>query len=170
MTRVYISIGSNISRDENVRQSVYFLEKYFSNLLLSSVYETEAVGFEGDDFFNLVVAADTDQDLKTVRGWLQKIEEQQGRLRTQARFTPRTIDLDLLLFGNEIIKQQGFEIPRAEITEYAFVLKPLAEIAPAEQHPVTGYTYSQLWDEFDREGQALTKIDFQWGDHSDFSS
>ncbi|NOX42965.1 MAG: 2-amino-4-hydroxy-6-hydroxymethyldihydropteridine diphosphokinase [Gammaproteobacteria bacterium] len=162
MARIYISVGSNIDREKNISKGVIALKTYFDNVIKSSVYESKALGFNGDDFYNLVVAADTDQDALTVRNNLQKIEEQQGRLRTQARFTSRTLDLDLLLYDAEIIKQDGFEIPRGEITEYAFVLKPLCEIAPNERHPVISETYKTLWERFEKKSQPLTKIEYQW--------
>jgi len=162
MARIYISVGSNIAREENIAKSVYALNNTFKNITKSSVYESKAVGFNGDNFYNLVVAADTDQDVPSVRQYLQKIEKQQGRLRTQARFTSRTLDLDLLLYDTQIINQEGVEIPRAEITEYAFVLKPLAEIAPNEKHPVMGVTYKALWEQFDKKRYPLTEIEFEW--------
>lgn len=162
MARIYISVGSNIAREESIRKGFNALQACFSHVMKSSVYESKAVGFDGGDFYNLVVVANTDQDISTVRYNLQYIEQQQGRLRSQARFTSRTLDLDLLLYDKVIISQDGFKIPRGEITEYAFVLKPLAEIAANEQHPVIGETYKILWERFEKESHPLTKIEFQW--------
>jgi len=162
MARIYISVGSNIAREESIRNGVNALQACFSNLVKSSVYESKALGFDGDDFYNLVIVADTDQSISEVRSSLQEIEQQQGRLRTQVRFTSRTLDLDLLLYDKEIINQNDFQIPRGEITGYAFVLKPLAEIAADELHPITGETYDTLWSLFDKESQPLTKVNFLW--------
>lgn len=161
MPRIYISIGSNISREENICAAIEALRATFANLTLSSVYESKSVGFEGDDFYNLVVAADTPESVSEVREKLREIEMQQGRTRDERRFSSRTIDLDLLLFDEQVIKQDGFELPRPEITRYAFVLGPLAEVAPAARHPVTGETYQSLWDSFDKRSQAIYKVDFQ---------
>lgn len=162
MTRIYISVGSNVDRDESIRAGVRALENLLSDILLSSVYESEAFGFDGDNFYNLVVAGDISKDVLAVRACLHDIEQQHGRMRGQARFTSRTLDLDLLLYGKDVISRDSFEIPRDEITEYSFVLKPLAEIAPHEKHPVTGATYSQLWNEFDKTKQPLSKVGFSW--------
>jgi len=162
MARIYISVGSNITREKSIRNGVNAIQACFSNIIKSPVYESKALGFDGDDFYNLVVVADTEQSISEVRSSLQDIEQQLGRLRTQVRFTSRTLDLDLLLYDKEIINQTDFQIPRGEITEYAFVLKPLAEIATDELHPVIGETYDTLWSRFDKESQPLTKIDFLW--------
>ena len=121
MARVYVSIGSNIDRDENIRGGVTELKKYFGELELSRVYESESVGFDGDNFFNLVAAFDTDEDVLTVAKILHNIENDHGRTREGPRFSSRTLDIDMLLYDDAVMKQGKLELPRDEITKNAFV-------------------------------------------------
>ncbi|NOX76618.1 MAG: 2-amino-4-hydroxy-6-hydroxymethyldihydropteridine diphosphokinase [Gammaproteobacteria bacterium] len=162
MPRVFVGIGSNIDREAMVRAAVAALHAQHGEVQLSSVYESEAVGFEGDAFFNLVAAYDTEQPVDAVIAALSAIEDQLGRQRTGERFASRTVDLDLLLYGDQLLTGQGYNIPRDEIPRYAFVLWPLAEIAPDQLHPALGQSYSRLWQAFDKKNQPLRPIPFQW--------
>lgn len=162
MARVYISIGSNIEAEKNVRQAVHALEQCYGKLILSSVYESEAVGFDGDNFLNMVVGLNTDEDVHTVAANLRQIEDNNGRDRSGPRFSARTVDLDLLLYDDLVIHEDGLEIPRDEITKNAFVLQPLDEIAPQLVHPVSGNTMCDHWLQFDKESQKLWPIDFKF--------
>ncbi|MFQ5468759.1 MAG: 2-amino-4-hydroxy-6-hydroxymethyldihydropteridine diphosphokinase [Gammaproteobacteria bacterium] len=166
MPRVFLSIGSNIDREENIRSGVDALHVYHRDFMLSSVYESEAVGFEGDDFYNLVIGFGTSDDLKAVYQKIRSIEDQHYRNRNGPRFGPRTLDIDLLLYGEMVIKEDWITLPREEIDINAFVLWPLAEIAGDERHPVSNRLFSQLWEEFDKDTQKIRKIDFDW-DRSD---
>ena len=158
MARVYVSIGSNIEREPNIRAAVQALRDRFGALTLSRVYENRPIGFDGENFYNLVVAFDTDKPPETVTAILHDIERQRGRERGPARFTSRTIDLDLLLY-NDLIREQGtLRLPRREIDEYACVLRPLAELAPETRHPRSGETFAVLWTRFDKAAQPLTPI------------
>lgn len=150
MTRGYISIGSNIDKESNIPASLKALEECFGNLTVSSIYESEAVGFTGDSFHNLIVGFDSDLDVKTVAKQLRQIELDHGRSRNSEKFSPRTLDLDLILYGDIIINDGRLQIPRDEIERYAFVLEPLAEIAPNLKHPVSQITYEELWSNFDK--------------------
>jgi len=151
MTRAWISLGSNIEPEENLRAALVLLEARFGPLVVSPVYRTAAEGFEGDDFLNLVVGIDTGEPLHEVRGALRAIEEARGRVRGSEKFSSRTLDLDLLTW-NELV-DPALGLPRDEILEYAFVLGPLADVAPDERHPVAGRTYGELWRAFPRKGR-----------------
>lgn len=159
MARVYISIGSNIDPARHVRAAIAGLSARYGPLIISSVYESEAVGFSGDNFYNLVVGFDTEDDVASVAASLQEIEERNGRVRDAGRFNPRTLDLDLLLYGDMVSDTP--QLPRAEIDRYAFVLCPLAEIAGDECHPVSGERYADLWAQFDAGEQRLWMVDFE---------
>jgi 2-amino-4-hydroxy-6-hydroxymethyldihydropteridine diphosphokinase len=160
MARVYISIGSNIEAEKNVRFAIDALKKQYGDITLSSVYESEAVGFDGDNFLNLVVALDTEDDVFTVATSLREIEDRHGRDRSGPRFSARTVDLDLLLYDDVILHQDKLDIPRHEIIKNAFVLWPLAEIAPQQVHPENQKTMAELWDAFDKTSQRLWPIEF----------
>ena len=163
MARVYISLGSNIDAPRHLRAGVAALREHFGELILSSVYESEAVGFEGDNFLNLVAGLDTDLPIAEVADILHRIEDANGRVRSGPRFSARTLDLDLLLYDDVVQgPEPGPELPREEITRNAFVLWPLAEIAPALRHPVDGRTLSELWRAFDRDSQHLWPVPFDW--------
>jgi len=161
MAKIYISIGSNIDAEKNIRLAIHALQDHFGKLILSSVYESEAVGFEGDNFLNLVVGLNTEEDVYTVAATLRKIEDENGRDRSGPRFSSRIVDLDLLLYDNLIIKEDNLEIPRDEITKNAFVLLPLDEIAPQLIHPVSGKTMCDHWISFNKESQKLWTINFK---------
>ena len=159
MARVYISIGSNIEREQHVRAALDALDAHYGRVQCSTVYETAAVGFEGDSFYNLVVGLDTTETPAEVAAQLRAIEDRNGRVREGARFSARTLDLDLLLYDDLILEEGRLQLPRDEITRYAFVLKPLAEIAGTLRHPLTGKTYAQLWAEFPRkDGIAAVEL------------
>lgn len=162
MTRIYVSIGTNIDRENNLRAGVAELRARFGELTLSSVYESEAVGFAGDPFYNMVAGFDSDEPLEVVVRELHAIEDRHGRRREGPRFSSRTLDIDLLLYGDQVISEGKLKLPRDEITKHAFVLWPLAEIAPNERDPVLGVTYDELWRNFDRNKQSLWPIPFTW--------
>lgn len=155
MPRVYVSVGSNVERERHLRAGLADLREAFGVVQCSRVFESEAVGFDGAPFYNLVVAFDTELPVEAVDTQLSRIEESHGRIRGERRFAPRTLDLDLLLYGDRIVRRPGLTVPRDEITRYAFVLRPLAEIAGGERHPVDGRSFGELWAAFDRPDQAL---------------
>jgi len=161
MARIYISIGSNINPAENVQRAVRGLREYFSNIQVSPVYESEAVGFEGSNFLNLVVGATTELDVHEANQLLHKIEDEYGRDRSGPRFSSRTIDLDLLLYDDRVVKEAGLDIPREEITQNAFVLWPLADIAPDIFHPEKQQTIKELWNLFDKQSQILWPVEIE---------
>ena len=161
MAKIYISIGSNIDAANNIRLAIHALQDHYGKLILSSVYESEAVGFNGDNFLNLVAAVKTDEDVYTVAARLRTIEDKNGRDRSGPKFSSRTVDLDLLLYDDLILQKENLDIPRDEITKNAFVLLPLDEIASQLIHPITGKTMCEHWHDFDKESQKLWAIEFK---------
>lgn len=162
MIGVYVSIGSNVDRETNVRAAVAALRAEFGKLLVSTVYATRAVGFEGEDFYNLVVGFHTDLPVHAVLERLRRIEADRGRKRGGSGFGPRTLDIDLLLYGDLVLHEESVTLPRKEITRYAFVLGPLAEIAGEVRHPGTGERIDDMWSNFEADDQVLTPIPFVW--------
>ncbi len=148
MTRAWISLGSNIEPEANLRAALELLEERFGPLVISPVYRSAAEGFEGDDFLNLVVGIETGEPLREVRRALRAIEAARGRARGSEKFSSRTLDLDLLTWGDRV--DPALNLPRDEILEYAFVLRPLADVAADERHPLTGRSYGELWRAFPR--------------------
>jgi 2-amino-4-hydroxy-6-hydroxymethyldihydropteridine diphosphokinase len=159
MAKVYVSIGSNINRERNVKSALESLAKEYGDLEQSRTYETKAVGFDGDSFYNLVVAFETSQTPRQVSETLSEIEDQHGRDRSGGKFSSRSLDLDLLLYDDLVLDEPGLKLPRPEILEYAFVLKPLAEIAGNTKHPVTGFSFSAIWDQFDPTAQPMWPVE-----------
>jgi 2-amino-4-hydroxy-6-hydroxymethyldihydropteridine diphosphokinase len=162
MAKVYISLGSNIDREHNTRAGVQALRERFGPLQLSSVYESEAVGFEGDAFYNMVIACDVSLDVQTTNCALAEIEDAHGRDRSGPRFSSRTLDLDLLLYDDVVLDADGLKLPREEILNNAFVLWPLAEIAPDRIHPLAQKSYAELWAAFDKSKETLAPVEFQF--------
>jgi 2-amino-4-hydroxy-6-hydroxymethyldihydropteridine diphosphokinase len=158
MPRVYVSIGSNVDKERNIPSAVAALRDRFGALACSGVYETEAVGFEGGNFYNLVVSFDTGQSLEELAHTLRRIEDDHGRVRGGARFSSRTLDLDILLYGTVVRHDERFDVPRDEIPRYAFVLLPLVEIAAAVVHPETGERLADMAARLDLDAQNLRKV------------
>lgn len=161
MARIFISVGSNVDREKHVRAGVKALAQAFGEIEISSVFESEPVGFDGHAFYNFVVAASTNVDVLQVVSLLKQIEQQNGRLPGDKKFAPRTLDLDLLLY-DELVTDEGVQLPRGEIPHNAFVLWPLAELAPELVHPVLKQSYQNLWQAYDKSSQKLWKIPFIW--------
>jgi 2-amino-4-hydroxy-6-hydroxymethyldihydropteridine diphosphokinase len=166
MARVYVSLGSNIDRKQNIASALNLLDEAFGPLERSSVYESQAVGFVSPAFYNLVVGFETDDPPRDVQQVLRHIEKQNARIRTE-QLSARTLDLDLLLYDDLVVDEEGLKLPRNDITRYAFVLGPLAEIAGDERHPVTGERFASMWSGFDDSGQRLTRIEWPPAEVSD---
>lgn len=158
MTTGFISIGSNIDKEIHIPSSLTALNKQFKKTIVSSLYETEAVGFEGDNFHNLIVQFDSLLDARSVAKTLRLIELDHGRTRDSRKYAARTLDLDLILYGDQIINDGRLQIPRDEIERYAFVLEPLAEIAPDFLHPISRVSYAQLWEQYDKTGLEQSRL------------
>ncbi|HST28707.1 MAG TPA: 2-amino-4-hydroxy-6-hydroxymethyldihydropteridine diphosphokinase [Rudaea sp.] len=148
MTRAWLSLGSNLEPEKNLHAALLELRGRFGDVIVSPVYRFPAVGFEGPDFLNLAVGIDTDLSAAVLEDWLHTLENRHGRRRDVPRFSSRTLDVDIVLFGDQVLKGPGhLEIPRPEL-KYAFVLKPLMDIAADVVHPVLRKSIAQLWREF----------------------
>ncbi len=158
MPRVYVAIGSNVAPAAHVRAGLDALQTAYAPLSISPAYRSAAVGFVGDDFLNAVVGFDTEVAVRTLVEHLHAIEDAQGRQRDGPRYGSRTLDLDLLLYGDQIIQEQGLVLPHRDILRYPFVLRPLAEIAGAECHPVLGQRYDALWAAFEPKQPPLIPV------------
>ena len=141
----YVGMGSNLDRENMLRRAVAALRQQFGEVRLSPVYDSAAVGFDGSDFLNLVASFDSDLDAGELVAIFHDIEDRLGRDRSLPKFASRPIDLDLLLYGDSIIDLPGLRIPRPEILENAFVLRPLQDLAPQFTHPENGETMAALW-------------------------
>lgn len=155
MPQVYLSVGSNQQPRAHIRAGLARLEALVGEVACSPVYRSVAVGFEGDDFFNLVLGFQTGMSLTELADALREIEAECGRHRGEAKFGPRTLDLDILTYGDAVLEQGRLQLPREDILQYAFVLRPLADLAPEVPHPVLGLTYAELWARYAGGGAEL---------------
>jgi len=164
--RVYLGIGSNIDPNQHLHCALNSLAKALTNFVFSPVYESEAVGFVGDNFLNLVVGGETELPVGELRDLLRDIESGCGRTREGPKFGSRTLDIDILTYGDLKGEVDGVELPRPEVLDASYVLGPLADIAGEELHPVSGQTYASLW-ELEKQNEKttpLTRVDFSWPD------
>jgi 2-amino-4-hydroxy-6-hydroxymethyldihydropteridine diphosphokinase len=144
VTRAYLSLGSNIDPERHLGAAVAELRERFGELDVSPVYRGAAVGFDGPDFLNLAVGLDSDLDAPALDAWLHALEQRQGRRRDGPRYSSRTLDIDIVLFGEAVVEGSGhLRIPRPELRE-AFVLVPLFDIAPDARVPPEGRTVAEL--------------------------
>ena len=162
MATVYLGVGSNIERERYIVAGLDALQGMFGELALSSVYDSAALGFEGQPFLNLVVRVETDLGVGELARRLRHIEVEHGRPVNATRYSARQLDIDILTYDDATGLIEGVELPRSEILENAFVLRPLAELAPDALHPVVRQSYSDLWRVYDQAAQPLLKVDFEW--------
>ena len=146
MSLVHLNIGSNQNRHSNIRSAIQSLERCFSDIVLSSLFESPSEGFKGNDFYNIGVNITTLKTSNEVVDVLHDIENSLGRDRSLTKFSSRIIDLDLVLYGGII--DEALNVPRKDILKYAFVLAPLAELNPEVIHPLEGTSYQNLWKIF----------------------
>jgi len=161
VTQVFLGLGSNLEREKNIRAGLVALKSVFGDLIVSRIYESESVGFKGSYFYNLVVATHTELTIAQLSDALKKIEDANGRVRTGPKYSPRTLDIDILTYGDFVGVEAGVELPRAEITENAYVLLPLSELAPHALHPQLKKSYAELWQGYDQTAQALWVVPFE---------
>lgn len=159
MPEIFLSLGSNINPERHIPAALCALWRTFGELRLSSLYLSPAQGFEGPDFHNLVLAAQTSLEPQAIQEALKTIELAQGRMPGQPKFASRTLDIDLLTWGDACLDTPA--LPRDEILTQAFVLKPLAELAPDLLHPRLGQSYGALWRAF-KGPNNVQPIPFDW--------
>jgi 2-amino-4-hydroxy-6-hydroxymethyldihydropteridine diphosphokinase len=150
---VYLGLGSNLEPRQNLALAVRELGRRFEIVRLSPVYRNAAVGFDGADFLNAVVCIRTEKSPAEIVAELEAIHDLAGREREADSFVSRTLDIDLLLYGDAVIEDS--RVPRDDVLDYGFVLGPLADIAPDLVHPVTGRTIAAHWAAFDRDARPL---------------
>ncbi len=160
--QVFLSLGSNIDREHNIRGGLDALASRFGDVQLSPVYESEAVGFDGEPFLNLVAAIHTQMPVGELAQALRDIEASHGRTRGEKKFSSRTLDIDILTYGALVGDIDGVSLPRDEILKHAFVLRPLADIAGPQQHPVLKESYAALLGRLDMSKQKLWQVPFRW--------
>lgn len=159
MSRAYLGIGSNVDRKRNIASCLNALRRRFGALIVSPIYRCPAVGFDGDDFYNLAVGVDTELEPDALVTELHAIEAEHGRTRQGPKFSDRTLDIDLLLYDDRVLETGDLTLPRPEILERDFVLRPLVDIAPEVWHPLKERTIEALWREFDGPTGGLEPVD-----------
>lgn len=147
-----------------MRIGVAELRKRFGTLTLSPTYKGASVGFDGDDFLNLVAGFDSTFQPADLVGQLEEIHEVAGRVREEERFLSRTLDIDLLLVDDLITDGPPTKLPRKDILDCAFVLKPMVDIAPDLVHPESGKTLAWHWANFDQASQPLRPYELEFKD------
>jgi len=155
---VYLGLGSNIEPEANLRLGIAELRERYGELQISSVYRSAAVGFEGAEFLNLVVGLQTSTSPLDICDEIEVIHNLAGRTRSSQKWESRPLDIDLLLYNDLIENERPVRVPRGDVLEYSFVLRPLAELAPDLVHPVTGKTMLQHWQEFDADSHPLELV------------
>jgi len=158
MATVYVGLGSNIDPEHNLHLGIRELRDRFGELQLSAVYRSVAVGFEGDDFLNLVAGFESDEPPVVICEHIELIHNLVGRDRDSGKWESRQLDIDLLLYNDLVMDEQPVRVPREDVLKYSFVLRPMAEIAPDRVHPVTGKTMLEHWQEFDAASQPLEVV------------
>lgn len=162
MTQVLLSLGSNIDREHNLASALTRLANSFGDIQLSPVYESEAVGFVGEAFLNLAVLLKTDLPVGELVDFLHQIEADHGRVRGEKKCASRTLDIDVLTYGDAVGVIDGVTLPRDEIYRYAFVLKPLCDLVGEQLIPGKSQSFKQLWQALDLSHQKLWQVPFDW--------
>jgi 2-amino-4-hydroxy-6-hydroxymethyldihydropteridine diphosphokinase len=158
MPEVFVAAGSNIEPLRHLQAALAGLHRSYAPLRISPAYQNKAVGFEGDDFVNLVVGFSTHDSLERVRARLQEIETDCGRPRDAPKWAARSMDLDILLYGNEVRNEPGLVVPRPDLVKRPYMLKPMSDIAPDLMHPTAQRTMQELWEAFEGKDHAMEMV------------
>lgn len=167
MTRVHVAAGSNVDARRNLARAARELRAGFGAVDFSPAYRNAAVGFEGDDFLNWVAGFDTALGVDEVIAELQRIEGLCGRTRDAPKWAPRSMDLDILLFGDLVVERPGLVLPRPDLVRRPYMLGPMADLAPALRHPTLGRTMAELWRDFDRAAHPMHREPWSPADDAD---
>ncbi|MDQ6646079.1 MAG: 2-amino-4-hydroxy-6-hydroxymethyldihydropteridine diphosphokinase [Pseudomonadota bacterium] len=155
MSRVYLSLGSNLEPERHLRAAIAALRERFGDISVSPAYRSRSVGFDGSDFVNLAVGLETDLSPQALNDWLHALEDRHGRRRDVPRYSDRTLDIDIVFYDTLVLEGEGhLQIPRNEL-QHAFVLRPIADIAPDFRHPQSGASMAELWAAFPPESEPL---------------
>ena len=159
---MFVAAGSNVEPVANLRLALDELARHYPQLRCSRAYRNRAIGFEGDDFVNLVLGFETDDDVHEVLGHLHQVEAACGRARDDPKWAPRAMDLDILLYGDLVCDEPGLKLPRPDLVRRAYMLGPMAELAPDCVHPVLGVSMAGLWSAFDRGAHDMRPVELGW--------
>jgi 2-amino-4-hydroxy-6-hydroxymethyldihydropteridine diphosphokinase len=163
LARVLIAAGSNVDPARNLRIALDVLQRHFAPMRVSRAYRNAAVGFEGDDFINLVLRFETDWPLEAVIERLHEAEAACGRARDAPKWAPRAMDLDILLYGDEVRDEPGLKLPRPDLLRRPYMLGPAAEVAPEVRHPTQHETLGALWRRMQAsQSHAMSPVDIDW--------
>lgn len=158
MTDVYVAAGSNIEPVKHLCLALDELRGIYPRLAVSPAYRNKAVGFQGDDFINLVVGFETHEPVQRVREQLQRVEALCGRPADAPKWAARSMDLDILLYGQRVSNEPGLVIPRPDLLRRPYMLKPMADIAPDVRHPLAQKSMRELWEAFDGAGHEMAQV------------
>ena len=161
MSTAWLGLGSNVNAETHIRAAIDELSTQFGTIKLSPAYASTAVGFEGEDFINLVARVETDMSPVELRQYLRDLEDRYGRKRDVPKFSDRSLDIDILLYDDLVVLSPVLEIPRAEITKYAHVLKPLADLEPDLFHPTERRPIAEIWKSSGLGDNSLRLLDIQ---------
>jgi 2-amino-4-hydroxy-6-hydroxymethyldihydropteridine diphosphokinase len=161
VTEVFVAAGSNIEPVAHLRRALLELSRHYPRLRCSTAYRNAPVGFAGEDFINLVIAFETDDDVHTVLRHLHEAESACGRERTAPKWAPRSMDLDILMYGSTVSGAPGLVLPRPDLARRAYMLRPMAELAPDLVHPGLGRTMRELWHAFDRDAHPMQAVELR---------
>ena len=156
--RIFVGIGSNIDREKNIKSCVSILKDVYGDMMISPVYETESMGFDGPNFYNLVSCFETDQSVYELKNTLNEIENDHGRHFNETKFSSRTLDIDILYYDDLVLSDDKIQIPRKEICEYDFVLKPLVDLVPDFIHPTRNISHKDMMNNIKIKTQIISTI------------